>query len=408
MGDTLTRCTATSIPPEILVKIIGFCSTDWFDWLTMLARGHRVNLRLLYTWVCRYWRDVIVSSPCLWTKFHTSSRNEITEPSNACNHVSLRLQRSQNLPLFISLRDIKEKRKSLAFHPGLDVIAPEHRRWKEVVFELSPQAVETFVESQSSWSFDLLQAFSLDVPYDYLNLANPTVFSPGAMFDEAGRLTNLNLRNICLDASAFPWSQLTSLSLASITEADTSIQDILRQCTSLKNLVLDPSDFNEELVQRETTLSLPYLTSLVFGCLQWEYKRLTRNRDRWASQVPSPSGIGKIDACWLKRCATGSGLVYRGFAAASHLPAHSRGSGSRTSASQRVRTHHVDTREPSGGTKSRTPLSRRNTGRRSRAARVRPAVDAINTGERAGVLSEAAGRHRGPRHTLRCDTCSAH
>lgn len=63
-----------------------------------------------------------------------------------------------------------------------------------------------------------------------------------------------------------------SLTLTSVSETDVSIQDILRQCTSLKNLVLDPSDFDEDFVQTETPVSFPQLTSLVFGSTQWSYK----------------------------------------------------------------------------------------------------------------------------------------
>lgn len=170
--------------------VIDTLPTTLYLGLSLLARKHRFL-------------------PSFMDKIPHLFQKRQSRPQNVRNHISLRLQRSQNLPLFISLRDIMEKRKSLAFRPGLDVIAPEHHRWKQVVFELSPLAVETFVESQSLWSFDLLESFSLEVPNDW-QTPSPS-FPPDMMFDEAANFTDLTLQNIRIHASDFPWWQLTSL-----------------------------------------------------------------------------------------------------------------------------------------------------------------------------------------------------
>lgn len=110
------------------------------------------------------------------------------------DHVSLRLLCSRFFPLYISLTDSEEKRKSLAFHPGLDVITPQHRRWKEVVLEFSPIAIPAFFRSQTWWSFDELDGFRLEVLQDCLT-PSPD-FPPDKMFDGAAKLMELQLQNI--------------------------------------------------------------------------------------------------------------------------------------------------------------------------------------------------------------------
>ncbi|TFK97619.1 hypothetical protein BDV98DRAFT_658523 [Pterulicium gracile] len=181
----ISRCMATSIPPEILVEIIALC-LDCYDWSTMLEFGHR------YT-------------------SHNPIPGSVTIGEKASFPPLVYGQNSTPLPKTTKQTPeyIMEKRKSLAFRPGLDVIAPEHHRWKQVVFELSPLAVETFVESQSLWSFDLLESFSLEVPNDW-QTPSPS-FPPDMMFDEAANFTDLTLQNIRIHASDFPWWQLTSL-----------------------------------------------------------------------------------------------------------------------------------------------------------------------------------------------------
>ncbi|TFK95312.1 hypothetical protein BDV98DRAFT_598725 [Pterulicium gracile] len=77
-------------------------------------------------------------------------------------------------------------------------------------------------------------------------------------------------------SSDFPWSQFRTLTLSSVIEADDQpIQDILRQCTSLKDLVLESSVSDEDMVHQRALVLLPRFTSLVFGTSvsKLDYKR---------------------------------------------------------------------------------------------------------------------------------------
>ncbi|RPD70051.1 hypothetical protein L226DRAFT_616453 [Lentinus tigrinus ALCF2SS1-7] len=98
-----TPCIVDEIPYELLVHI--FQSVQWATgWQT--PSSQIVPAWISFTWVCRRWRDVALSSPILWT----SIRNAGPKSSHGQRWLPIFLERAQGAPLDIdiSLRCGKE------------------------------------------------------------------------------------------------------------------------------------------------------------------------------------------------------------------------------------------------------------------------------------------------------------
>ncbi|EPS96528.1 hypothetical protein FOMPIDRAFT_1053174 [Fomitopsis schrenkii] len=76
------------LPPELLIEIFVFCTEDLSDGLAPLTLGC----------VCRYWRDVSLTSPRIWQRLVLIDRRK-TEASHA--QAELWLSRSGQLPLYV-------------------------------------------------------------------------------------------------------------------------------------------------------------------------------------------------------------------------------------------------------------------------------------------------------------------
>ena len=100
------------LPPELLIEMFVFCTEDLSNGLVPLTLAR----------VCRYWRDVSLSSPRIWQCLVLDDRRKV-EASRA--QAELWLSRSGQLPLYVHV-NLESKDNLL---PLLSPILPFIHRW---------------------------------------------------------------------------------------------------------------------------------------------------------------------------------------------------------------------------------------------------------------------------------------
>ncbi|KAI0726297.1 hypothetical protein C8Q72DRAFT_929126 [Fomitopsis betulina] len=114
-GRDLAFAVVAHLPPELLIEIFVFCTEDLSDGLVPLTLGG----------VCRYWRDVSLTSPRIWQRLVFIDRRK-TEASHA--QAELWLSRSAQLPLYVHVN----LGSSDHLLPLLSPILPFMHRWGSV------------------------------------------------------------------------------------------------------------------------------------------------------------------------------------------------------------------------------------------------------------------------------------
>ncbi|KXN82028.1 hypothetical protein AN958_03279 [Leucoagaricus sp. SymC.cos] len=206
--------------------------------------------------VCRRWREVVYTTPKLWTSIHIVATPLSPERDIARRQVvSSWLSRSGILPLSISIyMDVKRRRvpvqaMSHPIHPDIDIIIRHAHRWKS----LNSQVLDY------DWSIILAQLTSHDVPLleqlciDNLNPYRARDWGPdpsktlnaadlcrGYDIFQASRLRSLALpRSLAVQLEArLRWERLTGLELRLSYLLMSNVAQILLKCYKLQNLTL--------------------------------------------------------------------------------------------------------------------------------------------------------------------------
>ncbi|THU81041.1 hypothetical protein K435DRAFT_767555 [Dendrothele bispora CBS 962.96] len=132
-----------NFPPEILGEIFGFCCSEYGLSINKSSyRDFQVNasaLRLSQT--CSQWRDIVISSPSLWSRMTVS----FTYPRvcRAKRLIELYLFRSKSAPLSLRLasfgnpRDGPEDTEYLYAISVLGLLLSAAQRWEHVDLDIS-------------------------------------------------------------------------------------------------------------------------------------------------------------------------------------------------------------------------------------------------------------------------------
>ncbi|KAJ7130781.1 hypothetical protein C8R43DRAFT_662091 [Mycena crocata] len=219
-------------PDDILAEIFSHC-----------VEGDRSRYPRLLTLVCRRWRDVVLSNPCLWNQMVIHRYLDHSHPRlpSLEIYVSLHLQRSGGLPLSIIFTRPAPSIMHLLLHYS--------DRWQDVHLLLDHDGVP------------LLSSFTGDFPsLTKLRVLVPHV--PGdvpAFIATFPRLEELEFTGRQLLRWRFPWSQFRRCVLQDCILTD--VLSCLRTATSVTKISVNNCR-SIRLGTSITTYVLPSLESL--------------------------------------------------------------------------------------------------------------------------------------------------
>ncbi|PBK93242.1 hypothetical protein ARMGADRAFT_154256 [Armillaria gallica] len=196
--ETCTPAEASAIskvPNEILSEI--FVAYSRFRLHDICDAG---GPRLLET-VCAWWRDIVISSPRVWSSFGVVARQDSDSCCTALMVSTLQtyLTRSASCPLSFTFAS-----RSSSSHFLLDVLVSHSDRWMNVAFDMPSCLYQPLTPIHNR--LPLLHSLSLK---DTTTLQNESIRSDLSLFQFAPRLQELTLCgswNVSQDS--FPWHQL--------------------------------------------------------------------------------------------------------------------------------------------------------------------------------------------------------
>ncbi|KAK0196518.1 hypothetical protein F5146DRAFT_6029 [Armillaria mellea] len=185
----------SKIPNEILSEI--FVAYSWF-------RLHDIcdveGPRMLGT-VCAWWRDIVISSPRVWSSFRVVARQDSDgDCTLMVSALQTYLSRSASCPLSFTFTS-----RSGSSHLLLALLASHSDRWMNVAFDMPSCLYQSLTPIHNR--LPLLQSLSLK---DTTALQNESIRTDLSSFQFAPRLQELTLCgswNVIQDS--FPWHQLT-------------------------------------------------------------------------------------------------------------------------------------------------------------------------------------------------------
>ncbi|KAF5356567.1 hypothetical protein D9758_008211 [Tetrapyrgos nigripes] len=215
------------LPAEVLSKVFVFCLPDGRNPTRSLN-----EVPLLLGRICRFWREVSLSTPELWTAIHVVIPVNVNiDAKRLCSVIDARtrgvqawLRRSGTLPLSISVysekakllrRDYEQKWISSRVARLLDCVVEVSSRWKDIELCMDYLLMEGWWAENDGGSKD---------------------FKPG----NSVHLHSLSLQNMNYHylEERFPIAQLTHLDLRKTSrEGGLSIQGGLSVLSKCKNLV---------------------------------------------------------------------------------------------------------------------------------------------------------------------------
>ncbi|RDB28527.1 hypothetical protein Hypma_014941 [Hypsizygus marmoreus] len=269
-----------SIPPEILCQIFeianGVKQTE--DYRPWSYPSRHKSLPIVVSQVSRYWRDVAINYPLLWTDIDIS-------PPWSLNTIRLFLSRSQTCPIALSLAIPSLYIGSLLSPTAIntsawllyDVIASHIPRCRRITvkgdFERTMPLLDAFLNTIQHSSVPLLEQLVFHVTgvsefnEEHQDVGETPLFQLGAP-----SLTHVRLSGFAVPNCLPPLSQVTSLHLSvgdsTTTHLRSSFYDfseMLLACPSLNTLAIY-DDFVWGPWPPTSEISLPSLRSLqIYG-----------------------------------------------------------------------------------------------------------------------------------------------
>uniref|UniRef100_A0A0W0FT79 F-box domain-containing protein n=1 Tax=Moniliophthora roreri TaxID=221103 RepID=A0A0W0FT79_MONRR len=241
------------MPTEMLSSIFAFCCEK-----NELSSPRRLPVMSL-SMVCARWRDIVLSTPWLWSKLDIDiecpypSKNKILSMTQI---TQLFMQRSQNAPLTWSLDH---------YHiaPLLPVLRPllqNSERWRSINLCVDDDLFDEPAFTSISGRIPMLERLKLYASDDILHRQLD-------MFAVAPALSMVDCTPIYLHNMALPWSQIRNLTLRNSYTPESLF--VLSQCPNLEELELDRigSELTTETTLQVTTpITLPKVHTLSIIC----------------------------------------------------------------------------------------------------------------------------------------------
>ncbi|KAF5356614.1 hypothetical protein D9758_008214 [Tetrapyrgos nigripes] len=277
---------ARRLPPEIVARIFGHClRTD------CNPACSQSEAPLLLGRVCKDWRELSLSTPCLWASIHIVipmyASSQILCPLIDARRTGIEawLGRSGSLPLSVSLYlpSPSEDLPGRFHYPDsvvlrhlenlLDCVFQRSNRWHTMQFRWNDMCL-SLMGKLWPWGgnrdFPLLRCFKMN--YGTEDRADEIARFEGEWLSNAPDLQYLSLRHMDLGSfleEPFSWPQLTHLEIQASMMSLSSAVQVLMQCSNLHSLtmtpILDPRVTDDELPDRIRVITLPFLNSLRIG-----------------------------------------------------------------------------------------------------------------------------------------------
>ncbi|KAH7911864.1 hypothetical protein BJ138DRAFT_863228 [Hygrophoropsis aurantiaca] len=224
------------MPTDIITHIFEECVRQ-----EILPTANPRKAPMLLAQVCRSWRELIFSMPCLWTtlkmEFPSTSSNWTTVMQSIIMTMHLWISRSKLLPISFYLDHPKGSPIPWSALIPLDQqILTMGTRLKELTLHFSSQALSSLLTFTQS-PLPSLRRLELEISNSLPSRENP----PALIFHSAPSLRVLSIAWCSLDLRDFqvPWSQLTELRLqyeasSFWNPAHSDYLVVLSQCVNLK------------------------------------------------------------------------------------------------------------------------------------------------------------------------------
>ena len=198
--------------------------------------------------VCRHWRDTIVSSPCLWTKFECEDL-ELTRQH---------LERSRPFPINVTASSDSDVQAVIALKSGTE-------RFKSLSLHL-PLAPLSIVLNQLTDPAPTLEYLCISV--DSCGISIPAKFLGGST--PVLKSLDLDQINNPLNFSKFP--ALTCLTLTTTWGFDMSeLFQLFASARLLEVVSVEFSGLKEPIQESQEVISLPEIRSLTFSNIAGEF-----------------------------------------------------------------------------------------------------------------------------------------
>ncbi|KAH9886274.1 hypothetical protein C8Q73DRAFT_285588 [Cubamyces lactineus] len=257
------RSPALRLPPELLVLIFREVQ------VCFNCRPHGcAHCWLRVTWVCRYWREVALSTPALWTSISSISACKRRQRAQ----LATTLERAAEMPLDVDLAISDHGERAPSLLASLFVHAHKFRTLRLELGNYSPcqGSMQPFFElmTPNQLSMPWLEDFHLhDSVWAFTEFHRP--YLSQLTHEHVPRLRNLSLTCVNLPWSSPVYSSLSTLDLDSIPAPPTieEFVQILRSCPALQQLrisnTLPVDDLAEQLLPSDTSvIALPHLNTL--------------------------------------------------------------------------------------------------------------------------------------------------
>ncbi|KAJ7202652.1 hypothetical protein GGX14DRAFT_463158 [Mycena pura] len=195
------RSPILEIPPEILSEIFERFVPAYPEWPPLSG----ILSPLLLCRICRYWREIAMSTPTLWAAIDLSIDNQAEEQQ--LELLDLWLSRSGSCPLSLSIEVTVRGSPDTMPHPSLSQLLPtiiRHcERWVHIKLVV-PLALLHLIRG----NMPLLQ----DLAFGPTHLPPDDAPPPVTIFDMAPQLTKVVLQDCFVpQAIRLPWAQITHL-----------------------------------------------------------------------------------------------------------------------------------------------------------------------------------------------------
>ncbi|KAJ7168570.1 hypothetical protein C8R46DRAFT_1092074 [Mycena filopes] len=207
----MTTLATLRLPTEILAEIFLHCSREQDG-----CKPRPVAA------VCRRWRGVALSTSRLWCNIYLNCDEEEIETESLHSLLTLQLERSGQVPLFVQLWC------SHVHTSILDLILATSHRWQSL--DLGPLGPDQYSQIRASTGeFPILET---------LTLGGTTTFELGKLYQPLPRLKELTLSWIvCQVPSAIPWTKLTKCTIRHCSSEE--VLNVLRSASQLAELSLE-------------------------------------------------------------------------------------------------------------------------------------------------------------------------
>jgi hypothetical protein len=218
------------LPAELLSQIFShYCNHGYSkeESRSTSFRKHPFTLAQ----VCRRWREVVLSTPAIWSKFRVEFDDYNMERCAAMTHAWL--SKSGTCPLSLALEGRVYEVPTQGRHPMVDAIIPYCDRIKSLDLNIDAQILFAFMSKEGI--FPVLQSIKINIPHSY----GPDPPNTWRALENAPALRRVYFHNINHPKTAkLPWIQLTHLFFGnSVPIEPRKCLDLLQQCPNLESCV---------------------------------------------------------------------------------------------------------------------------------------------------------------------------